>query len=231
MSPVLKRYNGTEWEAVGAAPNGTSVPHPDNVPASPHADDQEFNATTSSLPSGWSWVNQGTSTYAEANGAGVIAGQIITGTYDWRGLVRNVPAGASWSATQKVIGIGTGAAVTGYTASVMLRQSSDGKMLVLSRYRDGNVYLERWTSATAFSAVVTSPLIATSNGSVNVTYFRIRKNSATSWDFLVSPDGCGWFTVSAAYDASVFLTPDQIGFGHMNQTTAGQVANHWYRVG
>ena len=231
---TLKRYSGSAWEpVVGAAQSGSSVVSVDNPPASPHADNYEFDATSSSLPSGWSWVNQGTSTYTEANGAGALLQQVKTGTYDWRGIVRNVPAGASWTATMKIEGMGAtllgGSPAVSFIKALVLRQSSDGKMIVMSNYRDNNIYLERWTSATAHSASITTTFQPYAQW--NVRYWRIRKNSSTSWDFQVSNDGSCWMTMSAAYDASAFLTPDQIGFAAMSDTVAGTVAAHWYRVG
>ena len=78
----------------GTPPTFTTPPHPDDIPASPNAADYEFNGSGSSLPTGWSWVNQGTSTYAEANGYGSLDFQ-AGGADESRGIVRAVPAGAS----------------------------------------------------------------------------------------------------------------------------------------
>lgn len=62
-------------------------------------------------------------------------------------------------------------------------------------------------------------------------YLRIKKNSATSYDFSVSPDGCAWVRLLGAHDPSAFLTIDQIGFGILPGTVVTEsVACHWLRL-
>lgn len=206
---------------------------PDNVPASSHADDYEFNNTSSSLPSGWSWFNQGTATYAEADGAGLITEPGKT-TENWRGIVRAIPAGTSWTATAKLSCSGRFQTDT-YDMALILRESSSGKIQELDRYShstitNGACYVNRWTNSTTYSA---SPAGATPvHGRFDsILYFRIKKNSATSYDFLVSPDGLGYHSILAANDVSAFMTPDQIGFGlNSRNNVPSTVACHWYRV-
>lgn len=210
--------------------SGSTVPHPDNIPASPHADDYEFNETTSSLPTGWSWLNQGSSTYVEALGAGLVTDPGHSG-YQTRGLVRAVPAGASWTVTQKV-SMNGGLGTPDFYAGVILRESSTSKLFSFYKYSVStadNFYVDRWTNNTTYLSNVTNG--AYHGRRESTIYLRIKKNSATSWDFLISPDGIGYSTVVAAHNVSTHMTPDQIGFAINTVTTIpGGVACHWYRV-
>lgn len=201
-----------------------------------NADDQEFDTSgsgTSSLPSGWSWVNQGTATYTERGGAGVIAGPAAAGI-NWRGIVRNIPAGSAWTATVKRKAITQTA--NEHAHGIVLREAATGKLLTFYWYEistDTTVngqrhYLVTWTSVTGGSAVVVGPLYVRPVG--QPPYMRIVKNSATSFDFQVSYDGLAWTTIVAAHNPSA-ITYDQIGImGYCSGTMAWQTAIEWYRV-
>lgn len=216
----------TEWADAGQS--GTSVLTPDTPPASPHADDQEFGATSSSLPTGWSWVNQGSATYTEALGAGKIR-HPGGGSQDHKAVVRSVPAGSSWTATAKISGYVRTATASHY--GMYLRESSSGKLVAVRYEPSGNPILNvaRWdnTAGTNGAIIQGTPALF-----LGLAYFRIKKNSATSWDFQVSADGVGWTDVLLANDVSGFMTPDQIGFGVLAMTGVvnAEVAAHWFRV-
>lgn len=90
--------------------------------------DYEFEGATTSLPSGWSWLNQGAATYTEALGAGVVAVPTSAG-YNWRGLVQTI-TGTSWLATCKLTMAGVSAADLYF--GMLLRESSSSKLLSLA---------------------------------------------------------------------------------------------------
>jgi len=210
-------------------PGGISVlsgtPSPDDVPASPNAADYEFNATSSSLPTGWSWFNQGTSTYSEAKGAGVLLAQ--TGSGVNRGIVQSLPAGSSWTVTAKVTATGGSQGANGWgVAGICLRSSGDTKLSVFGYQDDGKVAGYRYTGDT-YSADILTPI--TPAGQVfNGGYLRIVRNSSTSYDLAYSRDGVTWSTVVSAHNPTGFHTPDQVGF--FLRLGAAQLAAHWFRV-
>lgn len=192
--------------------------------------DYEFEGSSSSLPSGWSWVNQGSATYQEDYGAGVLASPSSASSFTWRAIVRSLSgAAASWTATVKLPWIG-GRGADSYGA-LLLRQSSDGKMVTLGTPSSvtGGWYIDKWTTATAYNSSFVSNK---TTAHIRVyEYLRIRKNSASSWDFLVSPDGLSWFPIGSAIDVGAYMTPDQIGFGTENHNSETVSAScHWLRL-
>lgn len=193
--------------------------------------DYEFDGSGSSLPSGWSWVNQGSATYLERFGAGTITSDIAGGS-PWNIIVRSI-SGSSWDAVAKLEAVVRSAA-NGY-AGLIARDSSGTKFAALSCYPGSapSVFVEKWNSPTSFNANVASLQIpmSSSAGRAAATYLRLRKNNATSYDFMVSPNGLAWFTIVPAVDLSAFLSIDQIGFGIVDDTTyAGAISCEWLRV-
>lgn len=194
--------------------------------------DYEFDSHaiggTSTLPPGWLWVNQGTATYNEQYGAGVINLLAQGSTYDWKMLVQPV-TGSTWTATCKLFGAGY---TTSYPAVMILRDSSTGKFLQFMMYTDSNntFYLSDWTNPTTYSGV----RVQTSNiyGGVSgvLRYLRVKKNSSTSYDFSVSPDGRCWVQLATANNPTAFLAIDQIGFGSSAFTSPISVGCEWFRV-
>lgn len=217
-------------------PAGTSVPTPDSTPASPHADDYEFNASSSSLPTGWSWVNQSTSTYVEASGYGRIAAPAGAGSGEiLRAVVRAVPAGASWTATMKVASTRITNLASVYGPTLFLRESSTGKLVSFAQYWGSSaaygMHIQRWTNETTYLGDSATNIAVNLRDAMTPIYLRIVKNSATSFDFQCSRDGVAWATVLAAMNVSTHMTPDQIGFGsNFGAANAAQVACDWYRV-
>jgi len=191
--------------------------------------DYEFNAVSSSPPSGWAWVNQGSATYTERFGGGVInypAGASI----NWRMLMQSVTGlPSTWTAYAKLNGMGTFSADCFFGLTLY-----DGtKVIDFSRYVSTpgtRYYVSQWTNVNTYSS---SPLSAVQRGPMfedNI-YIRITKNSATSYDFAVSSDGVGWITLLAAYNVSAYMTPTHLGFGTSNTGSMDSVATcHWFRV-
>ncbi len=194
------------------------------APTSPNAANYEFNATTSSLPSGWSWVNQGAAPYTEGSGWGTIDCPATTGD-NFRCLVEAVPAGTSWTLTVRM----TYASATAAYYGTLLRESSSGKILATFHRYDSVFGVLNATNAQAVSGTVATATVYIPLGLI--TYHRIKKNSATSYDFAISPNGTAWWTVLAGHNPSGTLTPDQIGwFGQTANSIAASVAIDWFRV-
>jgi hypothetical protein len=222
--------SGVKW---ADASGGTTLPNIDD-PAQFDAVygpdlgyDQEFDATTSSLPSGYSWVNQGSGTYNEMFGGGAL-GHPGSASFDIKMIVRALPA-STWTATFKTTFTSPNVAANSQAGPV-LRESGSGKLMIMGLHSDSgkeSAVVNQWTNPTTFSSTPygivdhMGPLI----------YWRIRRNSATSWDFEGSCDGIGWFAFLTAYNVSTFLTPDQIGWGvFKGEATAGYGVCHWFRV-
>ncbi len=105
--------------------------HPDIVPASPHAKDDEFN--TASLDGKWSWLNQGSSAVAfnDPSGWATITPQTST---SWRGVTQAVPSG-NWTVTAK-LSAGFGHLQDGY-AGIWIHGGTDGTGDVWCIGKDG----------------------------------------------------------------------------------------------
>lgn len=194
--------------------------------------DVEFATDDNSgtLPTGWSWFNQGTATYVQQFGAGILSHPGVGSGDDLKGIGRNLSGWPStWTATAKVIGSGFGAPVATY--GLFLRETATGKIVLIGQQGgSGNeqAVVTRWNSSTSFNSSATA---ASALSSMN--YFRIRKNSATSYDFYASADGVGWGPILLANNVTTFLagTIDQIGVIAHRQSGAGlAVACHWFRV-
>lgn len=190
--------------------------------------DEEFdgaNIADNTLPSGgsgtWSWLNQGAAVYRQSFGQGRV---------DWGGggtdtnlhVVQQTFPGndAAWTADAHMLAA-VGGTTAEYLGSLTLYSSVSGRIIGFNPYysdTDDRVqwYVNRYTNATTFGAVV-------SNGGVLYPirpqtarwYLKIVKNSQTSYNFLVSPDGGCYFTVGSAINVYSELNsqePTHIGF-------------------
>lgn len=215
--------------AAGAQTNlGVAGNRVDSPPSAPNAADYEFEATATSLPSGWSWVNQGAASYDESLGAGVITtvADNLSAAPAWRGIARNLPAGSTWTIKTKMT-LTAMQGTVGTFAGLGLRESGTGELsIIYLRAQPSHYGVSRYSSPSAFSADVAAQAgRVTSPASM---YFAIRKNSATSFDWMVSHDGIGWLTLAAANDSSAFFTPDQLVL-ISESDVVGKVSYHWLR--
>lgn len=197
-----------DHQRVAAQLNAT----PDLPPDTAHAKDQEFNATSSSLPSGWTWLNQGTATYSEAKGWGNILLPTASGV-NVRGIVQTVPAVAAYTAVAKVTGLIKDANNAYFGIGI-----TDGtKVISLTLDSAYTLQVLRWATVTSFTDV-----LGTAQDSIFALpmWLRIRKNSVTSYDFAFSPNGSGWRDRLAAYDVSAWMTPTHLMvFGRNDDTS------------
>lgn len=194
-----------------------------------NAYDLEFTTddTSGTLPSGWSWVNQGTSTYVQKFGKAVLhATPPTSGSYAWRILNRAFPTEATWTATMK---FNVPDVVSNYFhAGLLLRDSTTGKFVSFMAYGSPpTFYVMNWTNETTWSSTTT--------GAFNVpdipSYMRIKKNSPTSYDFSYSKDGISWAPIVTAYDPTAFLTTiDSFGIGLDSTLVERDMSIDWFRV-
>lgn len=187
--------------------------------------DYEFEANSASLPSGWSWINQGSATYEEKFGAGKLT-KAAEGGVHTRGIVRSLSGAASaWTATAKVSFPSlVGKVNAGF---LVLRQASNQNIIGIRCFNGHDVDITKaddddWTGATTVSGPDDFGTLPD--------YVRIVKNSSTNWDFLASHNGISWVSLLAAYDLSGHLTPDQIGFVQYAQDKSGEFSFAWFRL-
>jgi hypothetical protein len=193
--------------------------------------DYEFNAGTFAdpvvaLPDGWSWVNQGGSSYSESLGAGAV---LVPGNAgeNLRTIARSLAgAPAAWSLYGKMES-NIDELPQYAEVGIVFRESGTNKAIQFGYYQGGSgasVAVVRWDNNTAASfPALQNPW----RGSIK--YWRIRKNSATSYDFHVSVDGKQWRQILAGYNPS--FTPDQIGFAiNRNHANPLEASIQWLRL-
>lgn len=199
----------------------------DTLSGGPFDEEFERESAPTALPTGFAWVNQGTATYVEEYGAGHIVIPANSSS-NFRGIFKTLPTATAYTVTAKV---GWSSAVVNYNAvsCLCLRESATGKMYSIAINPVGHVVTCTWASVTSGAST-----IADITKTFEPRYWRIRKNSATSWDFLASCDGIAWMTVAAAVNVNTFFTtaPDQIGFGgdSSNASIGIEMACHWMRI-
>lgn len=243
---VIDSNNGT-WVCYSAGTPGSWLPidgknNPDWPPPSGLlAGSYEFNASTSSLPSGWSWFNQAGSTYAEGGGVGL--------------LTPAAPASGAW--TGPVMSLPT----LPFTLRAKMRVS---QYMNTTDFVKGGVLLTDGTKLVGFSAGGSVPLISATStlGGVNgcaVEYFtnsttfssslqtwtvaaepsywfKIVYTSHTNVSFYASADGIGWYGVLLSQNLSgSLLTPTQIGFATNGYSahapiSAPQLSCQYFRI-
>ena len=159
-----------------------------------------------SVPSGFSLINGTGVTYSEKYGSGCLIAP-ATGTHpNYRGMVKSAESG--WTAFEASIRWTADDVST--TAGIMLRDSATGEFLTLCY--DSNTdtfFLLRYNSPTSFNAT-TLTQVRRIEGARGFT-FRVEKNGATDYDFLVGMDGHGFEELLTAHDPSGFLSIDQLG--------------------
>lgn len=156
---------------------------------------------------GWSWVNQSTSTIATTNGTQVLSIP-ASGANSIRARVRSIPSapytvtmGFTWAAD----------AAASCEAGIAMRNASGSTVSIYGVSSPANgVFANKWTNPTTFSAnySVSSQVVMPNRAFVLV---RIADNS-TNRIFSVSHDrGLTW-TQMLSVTRTDFHTPDEIGF-------------------
>lgn len=207
-------YDGAQWEP--AAPTGGGTTDPDDGETLGGGDDYNFTATSSSLPSGWAYLNSTANlTYQEMAGKGTL--MYAGGAFSYvRGIYKTLPGGFT-QATFRFSGM------TFNTGSddliFFIQDSTSTKVIDLAFRSSGTVVLHRFNSPTSFSAQTTINWPA---GFISG-YVRIVKNSSSSWDFQYGT-ARGAFVTLFNFDVSSFTSAiDRIGFGFVNEAGNKQV--------
>lgn len=186
--------------------------------------DYEFDATSTSLPSGWSWVNQGAATYREYEGCGLLTWPRGSG-YNLRHIVRTPPAEAAWVMVVKLATFHTTGDFSGI--GIILGQSSNNRCMwlpfvdsargVLTGFRFTGSNLSGYNLTPAYG----HPFHQTNGLTM---YLALRKNTPTSYDVSYSFDGETFQTVEAGSNLTTFLdgTIDRLGIGTFTEWNSGQ---------
>lgn len=204
--------------------------------SSPTTYDYEFGGSGTSLPSGWSWVNQGDSTYEESLGMGSVfcayTGGTTTGSANERHrmIVRNIPSESTWNyiaaIPQAVARVGSW-----HRIGLVLRNSSTGAYWAFNRAMEGaeqfaKIQVNSWSSINTYGGSQPIDRVYTAIPF----YFRLKRNSSTSYDFFISANGKSWFPVISAHDPSS-ISADQIGIIFASNDSQGLYADiDWVRV-
>ena len=195
--------------------------------------DYEFDATSSALPTGWSWVNQGVAVYSEQLGGGSIS-IVGNATSSVRAIVESLPVASTYTIYAKMDLAFLRQTVGGNPigGGILLRESSSGKLVTHIHYVNDGVtdwqdYVDSWSSPT--TAVSNFQTVKSAFQSIPY-YFAITKNSPTSWDFFFG-NGFQFVRFATAVNVGAFMTPDQVGFcGRLGNNADCSVAIEWLRI-
>lgn len=209
----------------------------DSQPGAPF--DYEFQSTSTSLPSGWSWFNQGSAVYQEGLGAGNLS-TTDTAHFQVRAIERVLPFSSAYSVYAKLQ----------FTAPITLDPSSNdlfygGLYFRQSTDSNGNImscglHVGTDTFPLNFSAKLWTGVLTTggaetpyhtmgqlgAQGGVTPLYLLVQKVSSTNWGVYVSSDGRAYTPVATSIDpttlggsAPLEFTPNTVGLFIANHTT------------
>lgn len=190
--------------------------------------DCEFNRSTSpiTLPTNWVWQNQNSATYLEQLGSGQesIASGFNT-VQSITCLVQPISAAASWTATGKAY-CQYEVANFGMSPGLVL---TDGTKAAGIFWNDNPLVLAAlWTNLNVFNSNPGTTTVTVAQS--RVPYWRIRKNSATNYDFQFSYDCMTWLTTLSGYDLSAYMTPTHFGFLFRQSSGVQLCTFDWFRV-
>lgn len=168
-----------------------SIWMPDAPPASPGAEDDEFDGNSGGVPPGWTEYDHGSSATVIEREWGLEVSRPTAGGDQQAGIYRAIPAG-DFTITCR---LGTTClAVANYSvAALALFQdatSSTGDLHIFAdrvSAIDEQVIVERWSAYNAWSAAIASSTLS-SDADSTAYVFRIRRNG-TTYTFEVSSDG------------------------------------------
>lgn len=176
---------------------------------------------TAPSDTGFSWVNQGTSSIVTTNGGIALIPQAGAGSDSLRVRVKTAPS-TPYTITAAVLIAAQN--VNFGSAGLVFRESSSSKLHSLGPLyvnSTSNMYVRRWTSATAWASAddATTGMAGTAGP---VLWLRLADN-ATNLIFSWSVDGVN-FIQSASVSRTVHMAggPDQVGF-YVNPAGSGAV--------
>lgn len=192
--------------------------------------DYEFNAApTSSLPSGWGWVNQEDATYVEGSGIGTLIFPDNNGS-DLRIITRSINSAASFDLRAKIYQTANLTSAGSIVSGLVLRESSTGKLVLFFISDTDALSVQTWTNPNTFGASVAS----IAGRSSFPLYLRIVKTSSTSWAYYFSPTGAynSWHPVTTGHNVAAFMTatgPNEFGLLGQNANGDGKTSIEWFR--
>lgn len=194
--------------------------------------DYEFENVGTSLPSGWSWMNKGGATYVERMGGGYVA-LPQSNSENWRGIVNSLNgAPDSWVIVAKLSWV---LPVANYSrVGLIVHDTTGGRMAFMGCANDNPLVAENWQSVSSAGTGSTIGTATSSHGFLaGHGYFKIQKNSSTSYDFAYSSNCTGWRTIGSGVNLSTNMTPNAFGFAastSSNTANPGGVTCHWIRL-
>lgn len=199
--------------------------------------DCEFNRINNptTIPTNWVFQNQRSATYLETLGCGRITIPVGSGVPDnITCLVQPISPAASWTAVgaahskwqQGLVQ----EAVFGYPSGLVITDGT--KAAGMLWYWTPWVSMTTWTNmaGTVAGDIGTVAVQAAGGYQMNIQYWRIRKNSSSSYDFQFSYDGMLWIPLVTAYNLGAFMTPTHFGFLFNQDTGVQEYLVDWFRV-
>lgn len=204
-APYLYRWNGSAWVAYGGLWPMTPPPS-----------------------SGWTWLNQGSSTESTANGVYSVYGLHNGGGNGVRGKYRTAPS-APWTATFCFYFVPTflddASAGNGISDFGVFFRDSGGKLVTYMYSVFSNpgskIVSYAWDSATSINTTYLNRNLPLSPGIF--CWMQLFDNN-TDKGLRVSPDGYNWSTVPHSHGRTTHLTPTQYGFGVNNYSMSGTIS-------
>ncbi len=231
---VLALVSGAPaWATPSGAVHPFDATHPDAVPASPNAADDEFNVGSSLDTAGtrrggataWAWVNQDVATGAYANSHLLLSALVATATANSRMMAVQAISGAFKFRCKLEMSVNASSTLE---AGMVVRESSSGKVCTWKRVAGSSLNVHTATSATASNTSVTS-LTFYSYGPL---YLEIEEDGSNRY-YRYSTSGIdGTFVTVYSEAKTTFITTNQIGL-YINGTWSAPcqvvAAVDWFR--
>lgn len=191
--------------------------------------DYEFQGDTTSLPSysfngssySWSWLNQGSATYTEAWGAGMISVPGSSST-EVRGIYLSTLPTPTFTATAKII---ANMDNSNFAKAGLMLTNGTAVYAVEAYAGSQAVCVEYYTAVTTYNS---APFGSTSVYGP-ITYFQIQYVSTSSVTTSVSTDGRNWWTLISA--GSMSFTPSYVGImGDSENSKPVNLSCQFFRV-
>ncbi len=198
-------------ETAAAAPHPFDSTHPDAVPASPNAADDEFNVGSSIDTAGarrsgataWSWVNQDSATGNLANSRLLLSSLAATATSTSRMMVVQPISGAFKFRCKLEMSSNASSVLE---AGMVLRESSTGKLITWRRASGSNLSVGTAPSATGSVTSVSALTFYQYN-----LYLEIEEDATTRYYRLSTSGVPGSFVTIYSEAKTTFITTNQIG--------------------
>ena len=204
----------------------------DDVPAINSDLGYEFNAlNTTTLPTGWAWLNQGDATYYEDNGCGTIfnPNSGMGSPDDVAAIIQPITFTYPFTIWANIcIGLGP----TNYnSAGIVMYASGSGQLTAFNLGVGGSFWQYGWTQwsdPTSFSGSGGNPIFGPLP---NFRYWRVIFTADNNWELDLSDNGYAWWQVITGYDPSGFETGfDHLGFfADANGGGDAYLSAHWLR--